>query len=186
MAVCVFGWRLPMNHVIFQNHPTFYKITPANFLKELALYKICVGIDSSSVMNSINISCHDVPKKFAYENWNSADSSSTHQLEYLRAQNCEILLRLEMVDICMPCNKFRMRTEVEIRRKESSTKTPASLNAPITLTSPDRMKLTVQQHRQTIRQQSQKCGQLEEELKSIRSELERNSCNVTDDLHNDI
>ena len=58
-------------------------------------------------------------------------------------------------------------------------KTPAKLNAPISKTSPGRLKLALQQQRL-------KCQQLQEELQQMRTELSTNAVPVDNELNNDL
>ena len=56
---------------------------------------------------------------------------------------------------------------------------PAKLNAPVKFTSPDRLKLTLQQQRL-------ECKQLEEQLENMRKTLEKESEVINPELNNDL
>jgi len=84
----VYGWMLPQNHYLLAvNQSSFKFISPSNFIRTLNQYKLCNGIDATSVSNSVNISRHIVPKKFSFNSWKttSDELDHTYQLEYLRA-----------------------------------------------------------------------------------------------------
>ena len=61
------------------------------------------------------------------------------------------------------------------KAKESRSSKPAHLNAPVSKTDPERIKLTLQEQRL-------KCAQLEQALFEMRVELEKSSMEI-DDVH---
>nr|XP_047133158.1 uncharacterized protein LOC124811499 [Hydra vulgaris] len=64
------------------------------------------------------------------------------------------------------------------KEKKKRHNEPAKLNAPISLTSPSRLKLTIQQHRL-------KCAQLQARIKTMQEELISSSVMMDSELHND-
>ena len=79
---------------------------------------------------------------------------------------------------CSSCCSCSTNIIYETNRKESRLKVPAKLNAPIKFTSPDRIKLTLQDHRL-------KCKQLEHQIQEMRSSLEKFSEPVDSELGKD-
>jgi len=68
ITVRVFGWMLiKEHHILTTNKSSFLYVTPSNFIKQLEKMKLCNGIDSASVSNSVNIVRHIVPKKFDFK-----------------------------------------------------------------------------------------------------------------------
>ena len=63
---------------------------------------------------------------------------------------------------------------------------PASPKAPITITSPQRLKLLIQNQRQTINHQTLQCAQLQEQIEEMQTQLHRSSCVINEELQNDI
>ncbi len=182
---------VPRNHPILLNiSSSFEKITPSDLVKVLGNYKLCSGINATNVMNSVNISRHVIPLKFNFEEWKSIDGIklSTNQVEYLRANTCSLLISIatESDTTCAPCKKLAISTEVELRRKFSHQKSPVSSKAPVSLTSPDRLKATLQQQRLVIKEQAMECSQLKEQMEKLQQELKENSCKVDEDLQNDL
>ena len=77
-------------------------------------------------------------------------------------------------------------TEIELRRKISHQTSPVSPKAPVSLTSPERLKATLQQQRAVIKEQSKECAQLQQQIKDLQEQLEKNSCTVDDSLQSDL
>jgi len=109
---------------------------------------------------------------------------ATHEVEYLRSKLCQILLP-DGPETCKVCNSLRTKTGIELRKKVSTLNKPAGIKAPISLTSPDRLKLTIQQHRQTIQHQTLQCMQLKDQLKEMKDALNKSSYKIDAQLGND-
>ena len=69
--------------------------------------------------------------------------------------------------------------EVANRRKRARENVPASHKAPVSVTSPNRIKLALQA-------QGFKCKQLEHEIEKMKTEVDQKSVPVTNDLSNDL
>lgn len=180
----VFGWMLPSTHEIYINHQKSLDcITFSNLLKTVTRYDICAGINAADVCHSINIDKHIIPRSFCIEEFKK-NPVHVSQLEYLRSKSCLILLSSNTV--CKPCNDLQIRTVIEMRRKESNLKLPAKSTAPVKFTSPERLKLAMQQQRKTIQEQQLECAQLSTRIEEMKQELAKSSHGISNELSNDL
>ena len=79
---------------------------------------------------------------------------------------------------CSVCTTYAACGDSAKKAKECRFSTPAHLNAPVSKTHPERIKLTLQEHRL-------KCAQLEQALSEMRAELRKSSIEIDNDLNND-
>ena len=91
-----------------------------------------------------------------------------HRHEYCRSLNCQVLYYSNQCDHCGEAENYAIKVT---KRNSRKFNTPAKFNAPISKTSPGRIKLTLQEQRL-------KCQQLEDELNRMRNELSANSVAV--------
>ena len=80
---------------------------------------------------------------------------------------------------CSPCNIVERKEHLSLKRKRNNFISPAKLKAPVTLTPPERIKLTLQGLRVENKQ-------LQEEIVKIREEINNNSLAITDNLGDDL
>ena len=80
--------------------------------------------------------------------------------------------------VCPSCQEFNVYTEKARKAKESKTIKPAHVNAPVSKTDPERIKLTLQG-------QQLKCAQLEQQLKEMRAKLLKSSVEIDHELNDD-
>ena len=103
-----------------------------------------------------------------------------NQDEYFRSNNCRILLLSnDDMDTCADCCSCVQKVFAEQKNKLSVLNKPAKLNDPIKFTSPNRIKLTLQNNRL-------KCKQLEQELSNMRSAIEKHSETVRSQISEDL
>ena len=93
-----------------------------------------------------------------------------HQEEYFRSKSCELLVLLSE-NICKNYHAVNIKFKSEVNFKKAVLTAPAKLNAPVTFTSPDRIRLTLQQ-------KTLECKQLEREISNMRKALDRDSKKV--------
>ena len=130
-----------------------------------------------------NFKYHVIPKSHDPiwdEDNKLATRESFHHDVYLRSTNCELLFSPPASDAesCKSCTAVfsaQIKTQNTIR-KGLVTVTPAKLKAPISKTSPERIKLGIQEQRL-------KCAKLEKELEI---EIEKASVKVDDQMSNDV
>ena len=107
---------------------------------------------------------------------NSSPQSRYNQEEYLRSGNCSLLINGNKP--CSSCQNHGAQYIYESKRKEIRLNQPAKLKTPVKFTSPERIKLTLQQHRL-------KCKQLEQKVNEMRQSLEHHSQPVDSQLSQD-
>ena len=140
--VRIFAWDLPGVHNIYEdNHASVNNITLSNLIWTLGQYKVCQGISINS--HSSQVKKHCIPKIF------SPTTPTSEQSEYNRAKSC--LLLVQNLNSCNECtrlnNSIGSSTRKEMKRKSAAILEPAKPKAPISLTSPEKIKLTLQHYR---------------------------------------
>lgn len=138
----VFGWRILDEHSVFAPYENSVKnITLSNIIAVLKQYKLCPGISNQEVINSPIIEHHCISLIYTQ----NINNSPLQQTMYDRSSNCEVLLKNE--EICLNCKTLETnissKTKRAMKRQADNLVKPAKLNAPISLTSPDRIKLTL-------------------------------------------
>ena len=97
---------------------------------------------------------------------------------------CLVLVQ-QGTNVCKPCDSLRLRTMLELNRKESALKSPAKPKVPLKFTSPERLKLALQEHRTTIQRQNLECQQLKDRIEEMKVEIAKSSCSVDKTLDKD-
>ena len=100
-----------------------------------------------------------------------------HQDEYFKPKSCKLLVLLSE-NICKNYHAENIKCKSEVNFKKAVLIAPAKLNAPVKFTSPERIKLTLQQ--KTI-----ECKQLKREISNMRKALDRDSKKVSSKLSSD-
>ena len=93
-----------------------------------------------------------------------------------RHTGCKVLYPNVLCDICSFFLKKRKKSKIA---KCTSLSHPAKLKAPITITSPNRQKLTIQDTRH-------KCAEFARQLEEMKLELAKSSIEVDDESRNDL
>lgn len=169
-TILVYGWLLPENHIIYKQYKRSMKnVNILNLVNDIHLMKICNGIPPSS-------SCiiHSVPVKI--DPLIEDASNPFPQKTWHRYINCKILCK---ADICELCLEFLGSMEKSNEKHDKKLQSPASVKAPVSLTSPIRIKLTLQEHRL-------KCKQLEERIEKMKFEIEKSSISVDSVMSDDL
>ena len=171
------GWVLPINHNIYKEERSLQHISLPIFLTELEQYGICAGISCKIATNSVSeIIKHCVPKLFhSFPQFSTA--TPLWQSECYRSKGCQMLI--ELSGQCLDCQKEEKKHTKELKRKHDFMHLPAKLNAPITKTAPERVKLTLQQARN-------KNKILKANVTQLKAEIEKSAIQVDKDLGNDI
>ena len=92
-----------------------------------------------------------------------------------RHRECKVLCTNVLCDTCLLFLKKKEKSKIAKNKKLLQ---PAKLKAPITLTSQNRLKLTIQEQRY-------KCADLEKQLEEMKLELEKSSIVVDNELSDD-
>ena len=104
---------------------------------------------------------------------------------FYRSRNCIVLIEGGTIS-CQECISDDKKSTYKINLKRKNLSEPASKYAPVTKTNPNRLRLTIQEERQTIQKQLLKCGQLEEELQMMCKELNKNTLAIGNSLSDDL
>ena len=118
-------------------------ITLSNLIKIISTYSVCLGVAQDDAKKSAIK--HYIPKIYNQTEFNF---HGTYQIEYFRSKSCLLLSNLKCCENCTTNEKFFVsKSSKSSKRKHSVSKNAAKLNAPISLTSPDPLKLTIQNYR---------------------------------------
>jgi len=140
----------------------------SSLVNEITKLQICGRVNYKS--DAITI--HSVPKKFidTYE-------GPLRNSEFYQPNNCQMLST--EAGICMPClTKSKHHHRYKIKKLEKQQE-PAKANAPLFLTSPGRLKLTVQGLRVENKE-------LKQEISKLQKELTKNSVPTSESLSTDL
>ena len=170
----VFGWKLPVQHEIYQIYKKSCRnITLSNLISILNGYSICCGILELEQTDFGSFIKHCIPKTIETTD---TCTSPLHQTEFNRALSCQILTTANQ---CEECISSERRVAKATKRKRDNLTVPAKLNAPISQTSTERVKLTLQGYRAENRA-------LKSQIEEIKQELETSAVPVSQELNKDL
>lgn len=162
-----YAWSLPETHILYESCGRNLKnITVSNLVRTIEGFTLCTGIK----MFTNDIIPHVLPKVYDVNN-----SAPVQQIVYYRTKACELLIRGGNVDLCRSCASILKKTTTKITTKSV---TPAKLKAPISATSSEKLKLTIQMQRNENKR-------LQGEIEVLRAAIETSSKPVNDDFHSD-
>ena len=168
----VYGCCFPEDHPVYLVYRRTVRNISINGLVKLLEenYSLCCGVDTLDMTSTLFH--HVVPMSEGLEE----DEQFPHK-GYWRVKDCLIVCgKLEQV--CSACLEFQKRFEKAKKAKGKHQLTPAHVDARVSKTDPERIKLTVQQQRL-------QCYELERELNEMRNELQKSSIEVDLELSND-
>ena len=169
-----YSWSLPDDHEIYKAYKRSVKnITLSSLISILSSYDVCCGVSDSSLFQSVHLKKHIISKHFTL----FSDESPLQQTEYHRSPDCILLKSNE--GICEHCNNHMKKADKSLKRSALAITVPAKLNAPISLTSPERLKLTIQNYR--IENKSLKL-----QISKLQEELSKSSTPVSSELSSDL
>ena len=164
-------WSVPVEHELYSRCKQSVKnITLSNLVSCLS-YILCPGLADQFAGGCIE---YTVPRNFTL----NKTPSPLFQIKYYRSSSCQVLIS-KGVEKCSACNIVERKEILSLKRRRNYLISPAKLTAPVTLTSPERIKLTLQGLRVENKQ-------LQEELVKIREEINNNSLHITDNLGDDV
>ena len=171
----VYGWMLPEDHEIYTTYRrSMRNITVSNLLREIVdIWKVCTSTGRSVL--TANATLHVIP--FHSDHLKEPSMSPFHSESTVRARDCRVLCSED--EMCPCCKEVSKQQQYVTNKKRKHEVTPAKLKAPVSATSPQRIKVTLQQHRL-------KCAQLEKEITAMRQELSRASVQVSEHLSRDL
>uniref|UniRef100_A0A7M5XKE5 Transposable element P transposase-like RNase H domain-containing protein n=2 Tax=Clytia hemisphaerica TaxID=252671 RepID=A0A7M5XKE5_9CNID len=174
-----YGWLLPKESPIMKEIDSLNDIYLSDYIQVLESYHLCKGINLVEFQKAHHVTHHVIPKKFKFEE--TLGSNPLHQDEFKRSQKCHILLKNK--EICSECSKFEMKLRFEIGQKRKVSETPASNFAPLSVTSKERVVLTLK----ATRQENKKLKAENDRLtKQLQEALHKNSVDVQEDLSDDL
>ena len=105
---------------------------------------------------------HVIPKKFDYLKYqHSEDHPPWERIDFVRARSCMLLCD---GDQCPPCKRYEMTIKNQEQRKANLKMIPVKASAPITVTSPERVKLTLQSVKLQCKQQAKRIEEMRNEV----------------------
>ena len=104
----------------------------------LSSYQLCHGISNVAAAKSIFFKKHCVPK-LSNSDMDTDDNVPIIQTEFNRSSSCEVL----SVSLCKHCVNAEKKELKSLKRKAENLTVLAKLKAPISLTSPERVKFTL-------------------------------------------
>ena len=99
--------------------------------------------------------------------------------KFLRSSTCEMFLKDFVNEVCQKCQKKTSNLKYEGRKKGTASLEPATLKVPVSITSPERLVLT-------LKQQRLKTKELEENLAKMQLEIEKSGQKINETLENDL
>lgn len=154
-TVRVLLWSVPAKHDIYSQSLKLITIT---YLTRLIMdLKLCPGLTDHFAGSCLE---HCVPKVF---NIKDSTSAPLHQSKWYRSPNCIVLIPPSS-EKCLECVRSESKESLSLKRKRDNLISPAKLKAPISMTSPDRIIKTLQNHRLENKE-------LKEELKKMQDEI---------------
>ena len=172
-TVRVFGWVLPQDHLIYtENERSVKNVTLSSLMNDIEAFKLCGGLQNTAIMKHA-FRAHCIPKKFDLFDETIRNAETT----FYRSESCILMCRGS--DVCQNCSKLEKAENRIFEKRKSELLIPAKLNAPISATAPERVVLTLREHRETIKAK-------EELIAKLQSSIDNNSVKVTDDLDQDL
>ena len=170
-----FALFIPPDHDAYTTYKNSVKnITLTNLIKLLSSYKLCTGVENEIAKKSSTP--HTVPHNIKHCN-----TSLNKPNIYFRPDFCHILVKNEQK--CKICQKFDnssiSKANKISKRQSIMLSTPAKLNAPISKTSSERLKLTIQSFRIENKE-------LKEKVMELQQELSKSSFKVSENLGEDL
>ena len=150
-----------------EHNKSLNNITVSNLISLLNNDKLCAGVK----MFASGIIPHVIQKVYDV---NEIIKSPIQQKIFYRSSNCNLLLLGD--DICCNCNAVQNYENKNQSKKKSCE--PAKLKAPISVTSPNRLKLTLQMQRLENKR-------LVLEVNQLQTELQKSSVEISRDIHTD-
>ena len=109
---------------------------------EVEGFSLCCGISVLECENWNHLNRHVIPKTFKPPTTGEEVFEKSAQQEYIRNVDCEMIIMMKESS-CNACFKSQMIERKKTNRKKRVLDTPAKPNAPVTMTSPERLLLTV-------------------------------------------
>uniref|UniRef100_A0A7M5VEW6 THAP-type domain-containing protein n=1 Tax=Clytia hemisphaerica TaxID=252671 RepID=A0A7M5VEW6_9CNID len=146
IVVRYFGWMLPLSSL---PENSFRKMTLTNFLGQLEGYKVCQGVNLVEPEKAYHLQHHIIPRNFIFDHLSSSQACQpVSEMKFIRASKCSILTHTD--GPCQHCQSLSVVTRSQEAKKRKIASTPAAPRAPLSVTSAERLALTVKQNREVI------------------------------------
>ena len=172
------GWILTDNHDIYgQYNSSCENVFLSNLVYSLNSYIVCQGLpDNLSIDYSLLVK-HSIPKVFIPFQENKLPLCESI---FYRSNECSILTK---TSVCIGCSqkqeKLLQRNNKSIKRKANSLTIPLKPKAPISLTSTERIKVTIQSYRIENKM-------LKSEIQNLQHKISKSSMKIDDGLSADL
>ena len=167
-TVKIFGSFLLDDHELYLKYlRSMQNVTLSMLVKDLEAYTFCDGVNPSEMTSKLYH--HIVPLN---PDLDLDDSEQFPHKEYWRSKNC---LLISDNPVCESCKEYLLSRSGCRKAKERRQSKPAHINAPVSKTDPERIKLTLQGQRL-------RCAELEKQLNEMHSELEKTNIQVDHDF----
>ena len=175
-TVKVYGSYLVDDHPLYlQYRRSMKNVTLSNLVKELESYQLCNGVQTLEL--SSKLFHHVVPINHDSVSDEEEEQQQFPNKGFWRAKGCLLIIQGREVT-CSVCTTYAACIDSAKKAKQCRSSKSALLNAPVSKTHPERIKLTLQEQRL-------KCAQLEQALSEMRAELQKSSMEINNDLNND-
>ena len=134
----------------------------SDLLKSIGTLSICPGVKPFELSSSILH--HVIPKSVDPLLNDDDDGSSFPHQEYWRTHGCAVLF--DNGKQCCSCHHYSHKSELSHMAKQKKLAEPAHLFSPVSQTTPERIKLTLQMQRF-------KCAELEQKLEEMKLEIQK-------------
>eukprot|EP00795_Rhopilema_esculentum_P006762 gene6762-12328_t len=140
-SISVYGWLLPDDHMLYLGHKrSVWNVTFSNLVSQLASFQLFPGISVTDRLS--NVVNHVVPKHL--DPLFAEEGNPFLSLEYHKTMNCEVLVTINKCSSCCEQDPLAKLSRVA---NDKRMPIPAKLKAPISGTSTERIKLTLNQQR---------------------------------------
>ena len=126
--------------VMKSNDETFNNVTLSNLNHMINNYFLCSGIKVPDL--NYQAKRHVIPRKFISGQSSQSNVSNLRQVEYIRADDCQILVKGKVPYKC--CHSKSQQIVQKQKLKSQQLLVPVKPKSPATITSPKRLQVTLQ------------------------------------------
>ena len=161
-------WLLPTDHIVYSDSGASMKnITLTNLIAAISSNLFCKGVSYTAE----SLVTHCIPKFLT-----QPSEKPLQQTECHRPEKCLVLCDAVKCKVCVNSEQQHERFK---KRKSDMLLLPAQPNAPISITSPERIKLTIQSFRQENKD-------LKSRIEALQAEIQNSSISVSQNLNDDL
>ena len=164
----VYCWLLPTDHIVYSDSGASMKnITLTNLIAAISSNLCCKGVSYTAE----SLVTHCIPKFLT-----QPSEKPLQQTEYHRPEKCLVLCDAVKCKVCVNREQQHERFK---KRKADMLLLPAKPNAPISITSLERIKLTIQSFRQENKD-------LKSRIETLQAEIQNTSISGCENLNDDL